>query len=151
MPPQLMRIALAISACAVLVLAGRALYPAASDTSAAALDTPRASVTMTATPSSSAGSSAPAEAPTTSPAPASTFTPPNHHVDAAHQLKLSASDVSRDAAGQFFVPNRGDGCSYLEIKRGMIDGALSAVLQDVGCDIFFIYDITTGTLTAWVA
>jgi hypothetical protein len=48
------------------------------------------------------------------------------------------------------IPDRGDGCVYAEVFRDVIDGREQAVLQDLACELFFLFDPQTNTLTAWI-
>ena len=70
-------------------------------------------------------------------------------VKAGDQLKVTVEDIQLGKDGKYYVPDRGDGCSYREVEWGPLRGAGGVTLSDPDCEVFWTYLPGTGEVQPW--
>jgi endonuclease YncB( thermonuclease family) len=63
------------------------------------------------------------------------------------QLPVHADDIVLGRDGKYYIPDRGDGCYYVETARGTLDGKEAVSLWAEGCDGGWSYVPATGQVT----
>jgi hypothetical protein len=77
---------------------------------------------------------------------------PDCPVKADAQLEVTAADIQLGKEGKYFIPDRGDGCAYVEIARSpatTIAGRSfpeQVTLQAEGCELMWDYEPSTGDI-----
>ena len=69
------------------------------------------------------------------------------------QLRVNVEDIRQDAQGKYSVPDRGDGCAYVEVYRGSGPASIGAEIVVLSarsnaphCEFFYWYVPSTGQL-----
>ena len=71
-------------------------------------------------------------------------------VKGGQALRVTAEDIELGPDGKYYVPDRGDGCSYREDKRGVWElGVEEVILRAPGCEVFWIYLPAMGEVQPW--
>ncbi len=116
--------------------------------------------TSTATPTTSEPTQLPTVVPTVAPAATKSpdlFAAPGLgcaacKVKATEQIPIGRQDIQVDAAGKYFVADRGDGCKYSEEWR-MVDprtGLDELLLYTPDCEMTWLYVPSTGELSSFI-
>jgi len=97
----------------------------------------------------------PSPEPTAAPA-SREFTPvplgcPDCAVKGGHQLPVRAEDIQLGADGKYYVPDRGDGCTYREVDWGPLRSVGWVTLHDPDCEVWWEYLPATGEVQAWTS
>jgi hypothetical protein len=70
-------------------------------------------------------------------------------VKGGQALRVTAEDIQLGPDGKYYVPDRGDGCTYREDLRGVWElGVEEVILRAPGCEVFWIYVPATGEVGA---
>jgi len=77
---------------------------------------------------------APGDRPATGPTP----------IPASEQLPVTVKDIQQATDGTYFVPDRGDGCSFQEVMRQEFYGAEWVLLGNSRCALYWRYAPSTG-------
>lgn len=147
---------LAVPAAVALVLLAVGVAFAAYFASQAIDGTTVAQETDEPTATAPAAGSSPAAAATAEPSPETTPQATRGAlgcvdcpVKAGDQLRVTAEDIQLGKDGRYYVPDRGDGCSYRQVEWGPGAGAGWVTLHDPACEMFWVYRPVIGEVQAW--
>ena len=71
-------------------------------------------------------------------------------VKGGQALRLTAEDIQLGSDGKYYVPDRGDGCSYRQVEWGPLRTEGWVTLHDPACEVFWTYLPATGEGQPWI-